>query len=134
MWNSLDLSCLLCAVCKSVFTDCRDISILNYITCEIVWIYCLLCAVCKSIFTDCRDISTLYYITCEIVWIYSCLLCLLYVNKISLYWLQIYTQPRTQGITFAQGVSVSEGNNLGTRLRYTWLWVRDWKIYTMRHI
>ena len=28
---SLDLSCLLRAVCKSVFTDCRDISMLYYI-------------------------------------------------------------------------------------------------------
>ena len=24
VFNSLDLSCLLCAVCKSVFTDCKD--------------------------------------------------------------------------------------------------------------
>ena len=29
MWNSLDLSCLLCAVCKSVFTDCIDVSTLD---------------------------------------------------------------------------------------------------------
>ena len=76
--NSLDLSCLLCAVCKSVFTDCRDISTLYYInhldmvttTTTKSWspmwnsldLSCLLCAVCKSVFTDCRDISTLYYI------------------------------------------------------------------------
>ena len=31
MWNCLDLSCLLCAVCKSVFTDGGDISTLYYI-------------------------------------------------------------------------------------------------------
>jgi hypothetical protein len=24
IWNSLDLSCPFCAICKSVFTDCRD--------------------------------------------------------------------------------------------------------------
>ena len=78
MWNSLDLSCLLCAVCKSVFTDCRDISTLYYInhldmvttTTTKSWspmwnsldLSCLLCAVCKSVFTGCKDISTLYYI------------------------------------------------------------------------
>ena len=73
MWNSLDLSCLLCAVCKSVFTDCRDISTLYYINHHLdmvtttttkswspMWnsldLSCLLCAVCKSVFTDCRDI------------------------------------------------------------------------------
>ena len=62
-----DLSCLLCAVCKSVFTDCRDISTLYYVnhldmvttTTTKSWspmwnsldLSCLLCAVCKSALT-----------------------------------------------------------------------------------
>ena len=37
--QSVSISCILCAVCKSVFTDCRDISTLYHITCDIVWIY-----------------------------------------------------------------------------------------------
>jgi hypothetical protein len=61
MWNSRNLSCLLCAVCKSVFTDCRDISTLYYITCEIIWIYLVFCVLYVNESTDCRDISTLQY-------------------------------------------------------------------------
>ena len=119
MWNSLSCSCLLCAVCKSVFTDCRDISTIYYInhldmvtittikSCSPMWnsldLSCLLCAVCKSVFTDCRDISTLYYInhidmvtttttkSWSPMWNSLDLSCLLCtVCKSVLYWLQRY--------------------------------------------
>ena len=78
IWNSRGPSCLLCAVCESVFTDCRDISTLCYInhldmvtttttkSWSPIWNSqgpsCLLCALCKSAFTDYRDTSTLYCI------------------------------------------------------------------------
>ena len=79
MWNSLDLSCLLCTACKSVFTDCRDISTPCYIdhldmvtttttkSWSLMWnsldLSCLLCAVCKSVLLMQRYINHLDMVT-----------------------------------------------------------------------
>ena len=70
MWNSLDRSCILCAVCKSVFTvaEIYQHSVRPVTSTTLTWL---------------RPPRPSHGLWCEIVWIYL-VFCVLYVNQSSL--------------------------------------------------